>query len=86
MNISLSPSTPENLSRETGPAVPSRVSLLFLHTQAESVTYSRDSSRFPRRRPFTYTAIRHWVSPEFTGSRIDVPTTFIAESAPAQGQ
>ena len=39
-------------SRETFSAVPSRVSLLILHTQAESSAYSRDSSRFPRRRPF----------------------------------
>ena len=42
-------------SRETGSAVPPRVSLLIiLHTQAESgAYYSRDSSRFPRRRPIT---------------------------------
>ena len=33
-----------------GSAVPSRISLLILHTQAESGAYSRDSSRFPRRR------------------------------------
>ena len=38
-------------SRETGSAVPSRASLLILHAQAESGAYSRDSSRFPRRRP-----------------------------------
>ena len=44
-------------SRETGSAVPSRVSLLILYTQGESGAYSRDSSRFPRRRPFIYTAI-----------------------------
>ena len=43
-------------SRETAPAVPSRVSLLILQTQAESGAYSRDFSRFPRRRhsPFIY--------------------------------
>ena len=41
-------------SRETGSAVPSHVSLLILHTQAGSAAYSRDSSRFPRRRPFIY--------------------------------
>ena len=41
-------------SRETGSAVPSRVSLFIVHTQAESGAYSRDSSRFPRRRPFIY--------------------------------
>ena len=39
-------------SRETGSAVPSRASLIIFHTQAESGAYSRDSSRFPRRRPF----------------------------------
>ena len=38
-------------SRETGSVVPSRVSLLTLHTQAKSGAYSGDSSRFPRRRP-----------------------------------
>ena len=38
-------------SRETGSAVPSRTSLLFLHTQSKSGAYSRDSSRFPPRRP-----------------------------------
>ena len=45
-------------SRETGPAVPSRVSSQIVHTQvrsqAESGAYSRDSSRFPRRRLFPY--------------------------------
>ena len=40
--------------RETGSAVPSLVSLLILHTQADSGAYSRDSSRFPRRRQFIY--------------------------------
>ena len=35
----------------TGSAVPSRVSPLILHTQAESGAYSRGSSRFPRWRP-----------------------------------
>ena len=40
--------------RETSSAVPSRVSLLILHTQAESGAYLRDSSGFTRRRPFTY--------------------------------
>ena len=37
-----------------GSAVPSRGSLLILHTQAESGAYSRESSPFPRRRPFIY--------------------------------
>ena len=39
-------------SRETGSAVPSRISLLILHTQTESGAYLRDFSRVPRRRPF----------------------------------
>ena len=39
-------------SRETGSAVPSRVSLLILHTQAELGAYSRSFSRFLRWRPF----------------------------------
>ena len=38
-------------SRETGSAVPSRVSLLILHTQAEYDAYSLDFSQFLRRRP-----------------------------------
>ena len=37
--------------RGTGSAVPSRVILLILHNQAESGAHSRDSSRFPPRRP-----------------------------------
>ena len=39
-------------SRETGSAVPSRVSLLISILQAESSACLRDSSRVPRRRPF----------------------------------
>ena len=46
-------------SRETGLAVPSHVSPLILHTQAESDVYSRDSFRFPRLRPFIYIVNRH---------------------------
>ena len=38
-------------SRKTGSAVSSRVSPLILYAQAEYDAYSRDSSRFPRRRP-----------------------------------
>ena len=55
MDMSLSPFEPKRIwSRETGSAVPSRVSLLILHAHADSGAYSpRDSSRFPRRRrPF----------------------------------
>ena len=56
-------------SHETGSAVPSRVSLLIFHTQAESGAYSQDSSCFPRRRPLFDTANRHRASPEFIRSR-----------------
>ena len=53
MNISLSAFAPEKLVSRDGSAVPSSVSLLiYLHTQAESGAYLRDSSRVPRRRPF----------------------------------
>ena len=57
MNITPSSYVPENLVSRDGfssrqPA--HSVSLLILHTQAESGAYSRDSSRFPRRRPFIY--------------------------------
>ena len=58
-------------SRETGSAVPSRVSLPILHTQAESGAYSMNSSRFPRRNPHVYTVNRHRASPEFFGLRTD---------------
>ena len=53
IRISLSPFAPENLvSRDGfGRPVPRQ---LILHTQAEFVFYSRESSRFPRRRPFIY--------------------------------
>ena len=48
-----SPFAPENWSRETGSAVPSRVSLLISILRLNMVlTY--DSSRVPRRRPFIY--------------------------------
>ena len=60
-------------SHDIRPPVPSCFSLLILHTQAESIAYSRDSSRFSRRRPFIYTANRHRVSPEVIRSRNCIP-------------
>ena len=54
-------------SRGTGSAVPFRVSLLVLHTQAEPGAYLRYFSRFPRCRPFIYTAIHHRASPNSSG-------------------
>ena len=54
INISLSPFAPENLVWRDGfgSSVPRRPA--HLHTQAESGAYLRNSSRFPRRRPFIY--------------------------------
>ena len=46
--------------RETDLAVPSRVSLLILHTQAESGAYSRDCSRCPRQHPYIYFFHTHY--------------------------
>ena len=54
LNVSLSRSRLRIWSRETGSAVPSRVSLLIFHTQAESGVYLQESSRVPRRRLFIY--------------------------------
>ena len=71
--------------RQTGSAVPSCDSLIILHTKVESCVYSRDFSRFPRRRPFIYTANHHRSVPSFIGSSICVPMAFTAESPPAQG-
>ena len=86
MKIFLSLSRLRIWSREMGPSIPSRASLVILHTQAESGAYSRDSSRFPRQRPFTHTTIHNRVSLEFIGSRTSVPMAFTVESPPAQGQ
>ena len=74
--------------RETGLAVPSRVSQFIVHPQAESGAYSRASSSFPRRRPFIYYIFnRDWVRPMFIRSRkYCVPMASTAESPPAQGQ
>ena len=53
INYSLSPFAPENFwSRETGSAVPSRVSLLISILQAQSSVCLRDFSRVPLWRPF----------------------------------
>ena len=87
-NMFLSPYATENLvSRDGfGLPVPRQPTHYAYCTQAESGAYSLDSSRFPRRRPFIYTTIRHQVSPKFTGSRNCVKMAFTAESPPAQGQ
>ena len=54
MNIPLSPYVPENLVSRDGFSRPVPRQPAHFHTQAESDAYSRDSSRFPRRRPFIY--------------------------------
>ena len=86
--ISLSPYATENLvSRDGfGLPVPRQPTHSPCCTQAESDAYSRDSSRFPRRRPFNYTTMYAMVSPEFTSSRNCVKMAFTAEDPPAQGQ
>ena len=48
-------------SRETRSAAPSRVSLLILHTQAESGAYLRDSSRFTWRRSMCLLLLFDWI-------------------------
>ena len=52
MNIPLSPCVPENLVLRDGFSRPVPRQPAHLHTQAESGSYLRDSSRVPRRRPF----------------------------------
>ena len=52
MNISLPAFVPENLVSRDGFGSPVPCQSAHLHTQAESGAYLRDSSRFPRRRPF----------------------------------
>ena len=50
-NISLSTFVPENLVSRDGFGSPVPRQPVHLHTRAESGAYSRDASRFPRRRP-----------------------------------
>ena len=66
-------------SRETGPAVPARVGSLIRHTRDKSGAYSRDFSRFLRRRPLSYTARRRWVCAESIKFRYGVRMAFTAE-------
>ena len=54
MNIPLSPYVPENLVSLDGFSRPVPRQPAHLHTQVEPSAYSRDSSRFPRRRQFIY--------------------------------
>ena len=54
MSISLSPFAHDNLVSRDGFRNPVPRQPAHLHTQAESGAYLWDSSRVPRRRPFTY--------------------------------
>ena len=54
IHTSLSPFAPEILVSRDGFGSPVPRQPAHLHTQAESGAYLRDSSRFPRRRPFIY--------------------------------
>ena len=68
-------------SRETGSAVPSRVSLLFLHTQSKSGAYSRDSSRFqPWRPPYAIGSV-----PRLSGHAIAYGWRLLPRGSPTQG-
>ena len=79
-------------SRETGSAVPSRVSLLISILRLNLVlTYGippefRDGVRVFISTRHTPHAIIERVSPEFIGSRNCVPTASTAENPLAQGQ
>ena len=73
-------------SRETGSAVPSRVSLLISILILNLVlTYGipPDSAAASI---YLYRRVRHRVSPEFIKSHNCVPMAFITECLPAQGQ
>ena len=75
-------------SRETGSAVPSRVSLLVSILRLNLVlTYGIPPEFLDGVHLDLFkAAIRHRVSPGFIGSRNCVPMAFTAESPPAQGQ
>ena len=71
-------------SRETGSAVPSRVSLLISILRLNLVlTYGIPPEFRGGFHTFIQSAIRHRVSPEFIGSSSCVPMAFTAESAGA---
>ena len=70
-------------SRETGSAVPSRVSSLILHTQAEFTHGLHSRAPLSATASF-YTFNHHRVNPEFIGSRKYVPVALTDASRPAQ--
>ena len=74
-------------SRETGLAVPSRVSLLISILRLDLMLTYEIPPEFRGGVHYLFkTTIRHRVSPEFIGSRNCPPMAFTAESPPAQGQ
>ena len=83
MNIPLSPYVPENLVSRDGFSPPVPRQPAYLHTQAESGAYLRDSSRVPRRRPIMKPPYAIGSVPSL---RKCVPMAFTAENPPAQGQ
>ena len=85
MNIPLSPFAAEKLAQGDRWVQPSRPASACTFSTLR-LTVVLDSSRFPWRRPFIDTAIRHRVNPGFIGSRTCVSIAFIAESPVAQGQ
>ena len=88
ISISLSAFASENWSRETGSAVPSRVSLLISILRLNLVlTYGRFLLISAAGSIYLFkTVIRHRVSPEFIASRNCVPMAFTAENPLAQDQ
>ena len=78
MIIPLSTYVPESLVPRDGfsRTVPRQPA--HLHTQAEYGAYSRDSSRFPRRRPFIYVKPPYAIGPvpSLSGHAIAVPMAY----------
>ena len=87
--FSLSPFAPENLASRDGfgspvPRQPDQLHILRLNIVFAYYGIAlefRGGVHF-----FISTAIRHWASPEFIGSRKCVTMAFTAESPPAEGQ
>ena len=74
-------------SREIGLAVPSRVSLLILHTQGKSGAYLRGSTPLSHSAMVCIrTVMHHRASPEFTRSRNCFTNGVHYYREPAQGQ
>ena len=66
-----SPCVPENLVSRDGFSRPVPRQPAYLHTQAESGAYLRDSSRVPRRRPFMKPPHANGSVPSLSGHAIE---------------